>query len=99
MDVPELAGVELGESVIPSRIATGNVSEPHDNDGEAVTKSSSAVIYLESAPDGGSLGKLIFKEKKMFCSESQVEMEVEAFWKATRLLGQRCMPTQLPCSS
>ncbi|CAE7236897.1 unnamed protein product [Symbiodinium sp. CCMP2592] len=81
MDVPEPTGVEVDGSVIPSRIATGNVSEHQDNDGEAVTNSSSAVIYLESAPDGGSLGKLVFKEKKMVCSESQVEMEVEAIGK------------------
>ena len=81
MDVPEPTGAEVDGSVIPSRIATGNVSEHQDNDGEAVTNSSSAVIYLESAPDGGSLGKLVFKEKKMVCSESQVEMEVEAIGK------------------
>ena len=81
MDVPEPTGAEVDGSVIPSRIAAGNVSEHQDNDGEAVTNSSSAVIYLESAPDGGSLGKLVFKEKKMVCSESQVEMEVEAIGK------------------
>jgi len=57
------------------------VSEHQDNAGVAVTNSSSAVIYLESAPDGGSLGKLVFREKKTYCPESQLEMEVDAIAK------------------
>ncbi|CAE7209124.1 unnamed protein product [Symbiodinium sp. CCMP2592] len=77
----EAAQLEASKSSVPVSRKSGDVQEHADHVTHWVNgkvPGTAAVAYLESAPDGGSLGKLIFKD---IADDQKVVKEVEAIAK------------------
>ena len=77
----EAAQLEASKSSVPVSRKSGDVQEHADHVTHWVNGKvlgTAAVAYLESAPDGGSLGKLIFKD---IADDQKVVKEVEAIAK------------------
>jgi len=77
----EAAQLEASRSSVPVSRKSGDVQEHSDHINTWVNSKvpgTAAVAYLESAPDGGSLGKLIFKD---VADDQKVVKEVEAIAK------------------
>ncbi|CAE7906283.1 unnamed protein product, partial [Symbiodinium microadriaticum] len=77
----EAAQLEASKSSVPVSRKSGDVQEHADHVTHWVNgkvPGTAAVAYLESAPDGGSLGKLIFKD---IADDQEVVKEVEAIAK------------------
>mmetsp|Transcript_50334 Transcript_50334/g.104807 ORF Transcript_50334/g.104807 Transcript_50334/m.104807 type:complete len:303 (-) Transcript_50334:97-1005(-) len=77
----EAAQLEASKSSVPVSRKSGDVQEHSDHINTWVNSKvpgTAAVAYLESAPDGGSLGKLIFKD---IADDQKVVKEVEAIAK------------------
>ena len=77
----EAAQLEASKSSVPVSRKSGDVQEHADHVTHWVNgkvPGTAAVAYLESAPDGGSLGKLIFKD---IADDTKVVKEVEAIAK------------------
>ncbi|CAE7241063.1 Cfap97d1, partial [Symbiodinium microadriaticum] len=77
----EAAQLEASKSSVPVSRKSGDVQEHADHVTHWVNgkvPGTAAVAYLESAPDGGSLGKLIFKD---VADEQKVVKEVDAIAK------------------
>jgi len=77
----EASQLEASKSSVPVSRKSGDVKEHADHVTQWVNSKvpgTAAVAYLESAPDGGSLGKLIFKD---VADDQKVVKEVEAIAK------------------
>ena len=77
----EAAQLEASKSSVPVSRKSGDVQEHADHVTHWVNgkvPGTAAVAYLESAPDGGSLGKLIFKD---IADDQKVVKEVDAIAK------------------
>ncbi|CAE7738389.1 WAV2 [Symbiodinium sp. CCMP2592] len=77
----EAAQLEASKSSVPVSRKSGDVHEHADHVTHWVNgkvPGTAAVAYLESAPDGGSLGKLIFKD---ISDDQKVVKEVDAIAK------------------
>ncbi|CAE7738405.1 unnamed protein product [Symbiodinium sp. CCMP2592] len=77
----EAAQLEASKSSVPVSRKSGDVQEHADHVTHWVNgkvPGTAAVAYLESAPDGGSLGKLVFKD---IADDQKVVKEVDAIAK------------------
>ena len=89
----DAAQLEASKSSVPVSRKSGDVQEHADHVTHWVNgkvPGTAAVAYLESAPDGGSLGKLIFKD---IADDQKVVKEVDAI--AKRFISwdnSKCLP-------